>query len=1109
MEAAMFVDAVILGVFGTWWGVVEFAILVTIVAVISFFGTRVLKAHFMSYDKKKGVPVNMVDDSPLFKMAMKAVDTSAVAHTQEEVAEPDIENLIRKHAEDSIQAAGGGKLLLNRVMKRTAAQIGLSIGGRPTAGLGGVPPFKTVDMRINPATESLTSSVVKISIVDGVLPDTVPLPFTMVVTASSGGRDDDGPDLMFMSWPPGVQGGDTLVFDNIHVESLAEGIILDAKDKQTQASIFDPHNKVQLKMEAYSKDGFSKTVLYEGITRVYSPVPRIDEIMSCRNFALLRTYAPACPCHYSDATLDTRYVSEYPKHMPSVSAEALTVAAESSDTQLRTPAVAFIYAKGEPPAPLTHELYKTEIKNVEDHPVYTVKTADRVSVLHDPSRPGERYVSMSVDAPENYTVLVGWVLGFESGVNATLSGDGGFNVVFPANRGPDGFADLNFEDAVTVSSRGLGEVVLHNTGTHIGCFGTEEEVAGTVHDWAGPVEGQRFFGYHLRPVVVIRYSESSPPRIGAIMSAPATNYAGTQTTGLLPRSLAVSEGALPADDANRIDMAILGGDDVTFVEDADREKLVAVFPTLRTRDGLVEDSDEPYAPLHSLMSQNNTRALNVKKLQVSNNTTGGHAIISVFDEQTDDTLLGGALVNFAAGGPPRPIFVDGARDDRPFSVSVHVFDDTCLPVRVPGRFRGNFLDMTQPGDEPGLWADLSGFTPTPTEKRFSTNSSVVFCRTTFPPISDRGVREPFMILSSLVTLPRALPSWAFMGTLQNKFPRHIFVSSVRNSHWVKTIINQDGSLFTAEQWILDNLQKPTRAHATTVSEKYIEGERVYARAFMGDGVSDQEVDQAIGTRNVAWIVTENGSVKENMLFNDERDDGRLVGDWGIVVFGANPHPDEPADRFTNWRTTGRLRMVVSGNDDETVSISQPVTPLQTRLATWPRGEPVYKTAGGDTLVRLDPRIGGVGSANGFYNKEPAAGDPAKLTTSLLFVLFDARKVKYVERAPLLWKLGPADGLIPIDRSVVGQNRMWSRTMYDHDKLFLCVKVPEAAKPMHGSFMFIDNLVFACAASVSSPENRASFYTDFATKPTVIFNQDDAAYSVYVPYNFATTCGFVI
>ena len=126
-------------------------------------------------------------------------------------------------------------------------------------------------------------------------------------------------------------------------------------------------------------------------------------------------------------------------------------------------------------------------------------------------------------------------------------------------------------------------------------------------------------------------------------------------------------------------------------------------------------------------------------------------------------------------------------------------------------------------------------------------------------------------------------------------------------------------------------------------------------------------------------------------------------------------------------------------------------------------------------------------------------------------------MKYVERAPLLWKYtedgtGGQDknqGLIQVDRGCIGQNRMWNRTTFDHDKLFLCVKIPAAAKAMAGTFMFIDNLVFACAASIFSPESRAAFYKDFVTRPTVIFDHDKSSYSVNIPYNFATTCGFVV
>nr|GAV93136.1 envelope protein [Chionoecetes opilio bacilliform virus] len=882
-------------------------------------------------------------------------------------------------------------------------------------------------------------------------------------------------------------------------------------------------------MEAYVVD--TKQLLFDGNITVHSPVPRIDEIISCKNFVIMRIYSPVSAYYrlteFTPATLDGRYESEYPRNMPRLSKGASDAESaapvlayrqqkKGEEEDLKKPVVAFIYAKLVDPIPLTRELYN-EIKKFKEHPVYSIIGAEHVTEVHDPARPGERYISMcTASVPDVDNKLIGWVLGFESGIDTLLTGDRGFNVVFPANRGEDSWTDLNFEDAIA----GVEDVVLHNTDTHIGCFGASVDIPVPSEErtiWPGPGNGRAFFDYHIRQLLVVRYSDNKLPRIGAIMCAPATEYAG-ETTGLLPRSLVVSEGSLPADDAMRDGMfalAILGGGVLDF--DVSRENMVAVFPTLRTQNRLVHILDKPYAPLHDLMSQDNTSVFKVRKMVTR--SLGGHVILNVHDDITG-SRLGGALIPFGNELPDyirsvaRPIFIDGARDDRVFSVSVNIFSkgDITLPIKPPGKITGGFLDMTRPTNEANIWNDLddsSYITYTPDVVFRDFTSDAVFCRTTQPPVSDRGVHEPYMKLSSLVPLPPLIPYWALAPSNtpsgNNKFTRHIFVSAIRNSHWLKTITNKNGTVFSPEQWLTANLQPPNIS--STNSEQYTEGERVYTRLYVGNDVSNEVVEETITKSNV-WVTSENGSIKEKILF-----DSRLVGDWGLIVFGI-PTPNEPADRYTNWRSMGRLNVMVTTG--ETI-LTQPVTPMQTRLATWPRGNPIFTTVDGDTIVRLDSRVGGVGSANGFYNPFPAEGDPARLTTSLIFVNFIGTDVKYVERVPLLWKyeedgVGGVDknaGLITMDRNVLGQKRMWNRTMYDHDKLFLCVKVPEAAKNMEGSSMFIDNLVFICSASTDPPEERLMLYNTFISQPGVIFNHTESSFNINVPDNFTTTCGFTL
>lgn len=1161
----MFLESAVSDIFGSWWGIFEFLILVLIVVVISHIGVKILLSNFTRNEKTGKLRTAPLEEPLLFNTVIRAVDATTTTYKKQETeyADDDVAKAIHRCAKKEIEenvAAAKQPDLLDKVIKRTAMQIGLKIKNQRTEFSD--MPFKTIDVRIN---ASSSSSVAKLTILDGILPKSVLLPFYIVITvtdiSTKEEEEEEEPDLRkvfpeLSSWPPPYSNmvktnastsSKTTVFDNIRVESLKDGILLDAKDKLKAASLFNPHNKLKIKMEA-KKDG-SKVLLYEGETRVSSPLPRVVNIMSCKNFSLMRIDEPVSPYYeltqYSQDTLSDKYVSEYPHHMPELSEAASEAASaapsvvnhspnDNDNSLLKKPAAVFIYGRksiinqetGEqaPLPTLTHDLYNREIKTLtqKHHNKYVIKPAEKIIIIRDPSRPSERYMSMSL-AKESIppeVKLMGWVVGFES-PGGVLSGDGvGYNIIFPINHNAT-FSDLSFEDAVTASSReGIGDaVVLHNTDTHVGCFGNEENLSSPdLTGWPGPVNGKRYFSYHLRPVIVIRWKQGAPPKIGAVMSSPATEYAG-EKTGLLPRNLAVTEGPLPAVDAiqDKLQMAVLGGTTVHFVKERFPENIYAVFPPLRTKDGLV---NEPYRPLHDLLSRNNTSVLAVRKI-VTKGTDGGNAVIKVFDKVTG-VVLGGTMI--ALEGGVKPIFVDGARDDRPFCIDVCVFGKghARMPVKPPGIYLGKFSNMDEPEKEKELWENPMNYKPTPTITYLTNKgAAVVFCRTTLPPISDRGKRDPFMKMASLVCLPASVPSWAFVGSLEAKFPRHIFISSIRNSDCTNEIRNPNGSLFSPEKWLRGNLHIPSyNTTTTTATREYMEGERAYARVFMGQGATDQQIDQTVEIRNKAsLIVTENGTHKENLLANDETEGGRLIGNWGIIVFGSNPHPDEPADRYTNWRTKGRLRMVVADIQKGTPSISQPVTLLHTRLATWPRGEPVLKSKGGDTLVRLDPRLGGVGSANGFYNKNTGP-DPGQLTNSLLFVLFDAssRKVKYVERAPLYWKLllpkrnrndDITKNLKPIDRNSAAQRRLWNRTMFNHDRLFLCVKVPDAAKTMEGTAMFVDQLVFACSASLATPQNRADFYKKFIAPPLVIYNKNHSSYEVYVPFNFSTMCGFVI
>ena len=1150
----MSTDSAMLDVFGTWWGALEFIILFAIVAAVSYFGVMVLQTNFTKHSVTGNIQTPLGGDNrKLFKTAMSTVDPSASegnkAQEQEQYANQHVSETIRQHTEIEMKKAGLDSnrypSLASRIQKRVAALIGLKPRdtyeklkslfhqNEPQT------PFKDIDIRIDTSPASLSSSpsssIVKVSVLDGVLPESIPLPFFMCVSVTevdSGSRK--------------------ITFRDVKVTSLANGILLDAKDKQKTASIFQPRNKLNVTMEAYTgKEGGPKVLLYDGEASVSSPLPSVTEILSCKNFALMRIDEPTSPyyesTYYSEGTLNELYVTEYPHNMPELTPDAVDASnaaprlidhtTDSTSTSnenevgivgckaLREPTVAFIYGKAEALPQLTHDLYNMEIKQADDNQKYIIMPAQDISVLRNPARPTERYMSMSVaeNSVPGSVKLMGWVVGFERG--DVLSGTGGFNVVFPADRGDYGYADLSFSEAVKASSAGVGSVVLHNTASYIGCFGNREKVSedGGSHSWDGPVVGEQFFSYHIRPCVVIRWNECSPPKIGAIMSSPVTEYAGKRTTGLLPRALSVSAGPLPVDDplSSLVNTAVLGGDFLTFAENQAPERLCAIFPKLRTTTGLVNRTDSPYTPLHSMLSKDRARALPVRKI-VTKGIDEGHALFRVFDKETGVTL-GRAAIQLGEQ-QARPIFVDGARDDRPFSVDVAVFCNhgRHLPVKPTGIYIGMFLNMTTPDNEAELWNEPSRYSPMPHSISLPPSKpSVVFCRTTSPPVSNRGTREPFMQLCGLVPFPSSIPEWAFVGSVTSNFPRHIFISSIRVSDVTNKITNPDGTVFSPEQWLKGNLHAPSQQHRSPPLDPdeaaYVRGEKTYASLYLGGNAMPTAIDQAVRARNgVAWIVTETGNVMDVALSNNDSDRGRMVGRWGVIVFGANPHPEEPADRYTTWRTTGRLRLVVVDSNGKYPSVSQPVNPLQVRLATWPNGDPVIRMASGEIVVRLDPRVGGVCSANGLYNTNDSS-DPSKLTTSVLFVVVDtaSRKVKYIERAPLYWKLvashhNIADNLIPVNRDCPAQRRMWNRTTFDHDRLLLCVKIPNAINHIEGTAMLVDHLVFACSASLEPMGKRTDFYQRFISHVSdVIFDGRHSGFNISVPYNFSTTCGFVV
>nr|BDT62658.1 MAG: wsv216-like protein [Metapenaeus ensis nimavirus]GBG35431.1 wsv216-like protein [Metapenaeus ensis nimavirus] len=1206
----MLLPAVIKDVFGTWWGVFEFVTLLVVVVIVSFIGVRVTQSNF-TRDGKTGelkTPLGG-DGKALYKAVMFVVNTSAESEETrgkaQNFATSEVANIIRLSAEREIEKIGltPSNRLVERVTKRTAEQIGLKIMDsprgeimRPTSGrpqrLSAIQqeeeqeavvtlPFKTIDIRSDSTIAPDTASyAVKLFVVDGVLPNFIPLPFYMRVWAcvpKSEKEEEEGlgedsptlgdlfPEVATSFWPPktNVVKNEAsfdpqleMVFDDLYVETLAGGILLNSSEGRKMASLFAPQTEIKLKIEAYGgKEDGSKTLLYSGRAKVSSPLPKLKEVFSCKNLVVMRIDNPPSPyydlIHYPAGSLNQKYVTEYPHNMPELTRDAVEAAnvqaklieraivepvaqvdkgvsgigeQMTKEGILARPTVAFIYSREAPVNTLTHDLYVNVIKRGLEPEKYIVTPAERVSVIRDPSRPSERYMSVSIaqtSIPER-VILMGWVVGFEDG--EVFGENDGFNVVFPADLSDEGFASKFFEE-VCASILSDQSVVLHNTKDHIGCFGNEEDLPrpdngrDLLEDWAGPVNGERYFSYHLRPCLVVKQKDATPPEIVAIMCSPATKYAGEQT-GLLPRRLSISGGPLPLVEGGAVqlfDTVMLGGGHVTFEIDNGHERLFALFPTLRTRTRVVDETDRPFAPLHQLLSRNRTSILPIRKV-ITKNDDLGYAILRAFDRKTG-VALGGSIVPLGGEvATVNALFVDCSKDVIFLEVSIFGRYGVLLPLRLTGKLTGQFVGMKAPSHSTLPWLVPESYkTDSQVIALSSARTTVVICRTTHPPITDRGVREPFRKLSGLVPFPSAPPPpWAFTGIAQNKFPRHIFVSSVRQSEEGNTIVKSDGSLFSVGEWLKENLRFPTNEEAMNdLSKEYAGGQKAYARMYLGPEVSDAALDQILNSHNGARIVSENGSVKEILLKNDQHGNGWLVGDWGFIVFGSNPHPSEPADRFSVWRMAGRLRMVIPG-------MSQPVTPLQNTLATWPNGDPILRTQLG-AFLRLDPRIGGICSANGLYNS--TSSNTSKMTTSLSLVVVEngSGLVKYVKRLPLWYMLmdekivldstpEATNNLKPVDRSCAIQRRLWNRTSFDNDELMLCVKIPTRSEITQGTaIVIVDHLVFACSASVAPDIAREKFYCRFISDDSddVVFDSSRDAFNITVAQNFSTMCGFAL
>ncbi|ASA40427.1 wsv216 [White spot syndrome virus] len=1194
----MFGETAVTGIFGSWWGAFEFTLLVVFISIISYIGMKIVQNNFTP-DERSGVihirkPAKI--EKAVFGNIAAAIDDSAAVRKDpkkkrnlknglEPASKKLAKNIERISSEELKRVTDvQDPKLLHSIMKRTARQIGYDIGDdispqsapdRDGSSSSSLLPIRMINIRTEELLEKGgKDTIVRIHILDGILPDNVPLPFKAEIKVDlvdekyegedGGGSSDSGPSLFetfpeFVpaGWPPITNDPNAFsrnngnkqqaVFKHVEVNSLADGITL-----STKGSIFNTGNRLKISIVTEDKN---KTVLFDSQVTISSPIPKITEVFACRNVALMRLDMPKAinydNVEYTPDTLNEKYVSDYPANFPRLSRQAeiasnlaAKLPRENQLSDINKPSVSFVYSKTNTvnTPVLNKVLYNETLKNMEGNESegYKILNATEITHLRNPSNPARTFICVSVPESEIEAQwkMLGWIVGFKTSSDV-LTTSSGYNIVFPASKVTQ--SDKLFSVISTDVNANTNKVVVHNTPSRVGCFGSSVNFrvdAATAPDWPGPTNGPDFFSYQLRPCIILKTdNDNREPRITAVLSSPATEYAGERTTSLLPRALNVSVGPLTevrgGDIITPVQTALLGGEQPTFKAPAEPTKLYAVFPVLDSHNGLVKASDNPFQPIHSITSRNKTTVLSVSDVIVN-------------DDDDDDVVLEDKSYHITVSDPvsgsilakenvlssritSRPIFIDGARDDRVFSVKMEVFggDDKGIqmPFTMDGHFEGQFSDMSVPSNELAIWNDPSTFTAPvrDTPATDITNKGIVYCRTTLPPISNRGIRDPFMKQTSLVPLPTSIPEWAFAdygGEI--KYPRHIFISSIRTNDTTNIVNTDTQTEFSIENWLREQIDKEQERHRQLLpapSEAYTQGEKVYAKMYMGDGVSEETLDQIVHTSNTTYVVDESGTKKENLLVNKEdKKLAAILGKWGIVVFGANKYPDEPADRYTNWRNTGRLRAVGSYSQ-----LRQPVAPLQTRLATWPSGDPVTRLADGQFLVRLDPRCGGIGSANGFYNNNGANNE---FTSSLLFAIVgnQDKVVSYAERVRFYMKivarnegkkhLKNDDGLVLVDRNSALHRRLWNRTTFDHDDIVLCVKIPQNVmskiEPGTSSGVLVDPLVFANVASSTDREEFYKKFIDTSSGPVVIDRASvTSSYNISVPLNFYTTCGFIV
>ena len=1128
-------------VFGGWWGAVEFAVLSAVVLLVSYIGAKTLSNHFVE-TAGRPKPEKGCAWARVFKSEEDRATVGKTSHFQENSIPTKGNNGKRVYRKPPHQALtipltsgrtrcrqGGGAQGVKCVMKRVAPHVKHRQRGAEN---DITKKFKWDQYVRHIALTKIDNDTLAISLTDGTLPESVSNPFFI--------------DLYVES----LTTSSALLFRDVQVDCLSQAVYINIADAAASGGT-NPIEGVLGETHVHVKIVCGNHVLFDGSTALNESLVDMERVFYCKNFVLfkLNWKSPPVYNYYSPQTLGREYVSGYPLHMPSrrqtqTLEPADEVTTETVDTHdknfLFQPTVSFVYTNQTHGATvLTRDLYEREVKHCTDRKYFAQRVDHtNTSTVNDPTSPKSTLLSLYV--PESTVpgygqyVLIGWVASFQN--TGSDNGSAHSLHVIPARYQPtDGQHSHNLSLHMHTN---LKPIVIHNTKIAVGVFGDTFKIDPTINGrgWAGP-QTPEFFSTHLRPCVLLGETTDDRVTIRAVFSAPATKYAATETTTLLPRLPNVRSGPLPLPNTAHtpnFTTHVMGGSVPTYSGQSKVQmcNYYAVFEPLRDTIG----TSEPYQPLHSLVPVDEQSifagtlsGLGHPQFSIAIDTP--ETVVTVRDVQTKG-LLAKKQINSDTGTSQRGrsvqyMILDGLRaGENTMEIGYEFVGDKRLAMQTDGNLIGNFVHMEalEEDKQYDLWVSKQRYNIhekyQPVRAVKNTDRNLYMYRSIGPPLNDSGFKEPYNVLTSFVAFPQSIPVWAFPrgtpATRPHGNGRHIYVCSVRR--------NEDPEYLDPSPYfnrISRELVPRGNELGTSHPVMYLDEEAPFP--------TEKKVDGSGGTKNeVAWIICSDGNKYENVLGSSEdyQNDSAstvntctLCGPWGLILFGANCHPRAIADSYTTLKKSGRLNLAVCSTGE-----CLPVMPLSHKLAVWPKGNTLQPTD--DTplglLLRLDPRAAGIGSANGFYN--PSGG--VLTCDSLILVALNevSGQVLYAVRLPLymLKSKTPNSNVFKdydlIDRNAYYHRRLWNFTHLNGDTLCLSAFVsPVVTKSIrilsergvNFSLNVVDNLVFAVNAHIIE-EERNDFYDVFKDPSNVDLITIDGKFNgIYVASNFNVTCGYKV